>query len=112
MLETEVCSISKLHFTPNFQIICLVWIIGHVLSGWDGTNPLLNPSDLCEFYTLSLYDNSLRTACSFGQFTKCTYISGCHQLVLILLDIVWTDFLPTLLRVRLCTAFGRNSAYF
>ncbi|KAJ7597385.1 Metallo-dependent phosphatase-like protein [Mycena floridula] len=23
-----------------------VWIIGHVLSGWDGTNPLLNPTDL------------------------------------------------------------------
>ncbi|KAJ7157142.1 Metallo-dependent phosphatase-like protein [Mycena filopes] len=27
-----------------------VWIIGHVLSGWDGTNPLLNPTDL--FYQI------------------------------------------------------------
>ncbi|CAG8956934.1 hypothetical protein HYFRA_00011984 [Hymenoscyphus fraxineus] len=27
-----------------------VWIIGHVLSGWDGTNPLLGPSDL--FYQI------------------------------------------------------------
>ncbi|CAL1693975.1 unnamed protein product [Somion occarium] len=26
------------------------WIIGHVLSGWDGTNPLLNPTDL--FYQI------------------------------------------------------------
>lgn len=25
-----------------------VWILGHVLSGWDGTNPLKNPTDLCE----------------------------------------------------------------
>lgn len=24
-----------------------VWIMGHVLSGWDGTNPLLNPTNLC-----------------------------------------------------------------
>jgi hypothetical protein len=22
-----------------------VWLIGHVLAGWDGSNPLLNPSD-------------------------------------------------------------------
>ncbi|KII93956.1 hypothetical protein PLICRDRAFT_695030 [Plicaturopsis crispa FD-325 SS-3] len=27
-----------------------VWILGHVLSGWDGTNPLLNPSNL--FYQI------------------------------------------------------------
>ncbi|KAJ3845321.1 sphingomyelin phosphodiesterase [Lentinula raphanica] len=27
-----------------------VWIIGHVLSGWDGTNPLLNPTNL--FYQI------------------------------------------------------------
>ena len=26
----------------------LVWIMGHVLSGWDGSNPLLNPTNLCE----------------------------------------------------------------
>lgn len=27
-----------------------VWIVGHVLSGWDGTNPLPNPTDL--FYQI------------------------------------------------------------
>ncbi|KZP10094.1 sphingomyelin phosphodiesterase [Athelia psychrophila] len=27
-----------------------VWVMGHVLSGWDGSNPLLNPSDL--FYQI------------------------------------------------------------
>nr|GAT46312.1 SER THR protein phosphatase family protein [Mycena chlorophos] len=27
-----------------------VWIIGHVLSGWDGSNPLVNPTDL--FYQI------------------------------------------------------------
>ena len=27
-----------------------VWILGHVLSGWDGSNPLLNPTDL--FYQI------------------------------------------------------------
>jgi sphingomyelin phosphodiesterase len=26
----------------------IVWIMGHVLTGWDGTNPLLNPTNLCE----------------------------------------------------------------
>ena len=25
-----------------------VWIMGHVLTGWDGTNPLQNPTDLCK----------------------------------------------------------------
>lgn len=25
-----------------------VWIIGHVLTGWDGSNPLQNPTNLCE----------------------------------------------------------------
>ncbi|KAF8510005.1 sphingomyelin phosphodiesterase [Hysterangium stoloniferum] len=25
-----------------------VWIMGHVISGWDGTNPLLNPTNLCK----------------------------------------------------------------
>ena len=30
------------------QWLSLVWIIGHVLSGWDGTNPLRNPTNLCE----------------------------------------------------------------
>ena len=29
----------------------LVWIMGHVLSGWDGTNGLKNPTDLCESMT-------------------------------------------------------------
>lgn len=27
-----------------------VWIIGHVRSGWDGTNPLPNPTDV--FYQI------------------------------------------------------------
>lgn len=26
-----------------------VWILGHVLSGWDGTEPLENPSNLCRY---------------------------------------------------------------
>ena len=30
-----------------------VWIIGHVLSGWDGTDPLPNPTNLCT-YELSI----------------------------------------------------------
>lgn len=28
----------------------IVWIIGHVLSGWDGSNPLVNPTNLCEHF--------------------------------------------------------------
>jgi sphingomyelin phosphodiesterase len=27
-----------------------VWIMGHVLSGWDGSNPLTNPTNL--FYQM------------------------------------------------------------
>jgi sphingomyelin phosphodiesterase len=26
-----------------------VWIVGHVPSGWDGTDPLEAPTNLCEF---------------------------------------------------------------
>ena len=31
-----------------------VWILGHVPSGWDGTNPLLNPTNLCLSITYHL----------------------------------------------------------
>ena len=27
----------------------LVWIVGHVLSGWDGVNSLEAPTNLCEY---------------------------------------------------------------
>ena len=30
------------------------WILGHVLSGWDGTNALVNPTDLCKWSQFSL----------------------------------------------------------
>ena len=36
---------------PHFSLLTasrrLVWIVGHVLTGWDGTNPLRNPTNLC-----------------------------------------------------------------
>ena len=32
-----------------FLTVLLVWIMGHVLSGWDGSNPLKNPTNLCEY---------------------------------------------------------------
>jgi len=36
---------------PRFSLLTtsrrLVWIVGHVLTGWDGTNPLRNPTNLC-----------------------------------------------------------------
>ena len=32
------------------NLLCKAWIIGHVLSGWDGSNPMLNPTDL--FYQM------------------------------------------------------------
>ena len=37
-----------------------VWILGHVLSGWDGSNPLLNPTDL--FYRKPPLCHSLRSS--------------------------------------------------
>lgn len=30
-----------------------VWVVGHVLSGWDGSNPLDNPTNLVSNVTLS-----------------------------------------------------------
>lgn len=33
----------------------LVWIMGHVLTGWDGSNPLVNPTNLCEYLRHNLY---------------------------------------------------------
>ena len=29
------------------MIMASVWILGHVLTGWDGTNGLNNPTNLC-----------------------------------------------------------------
>lgn len=34
----------------SFADRLLVWIVGHVLSGWDGTNALPNPTNLCEHF--------------------------------------------------------------
>ena len=31
-------------------IISVVWIMGHVPSGWSGQDPLLNPSNLCKIH--------------------------------------------------------------
>ena len=31
-------------------IISVVWIIGHVPSGWSGQDQLLNPSNLCKIH--------------------------------------------------------------
>ncbi|KAI6111616.1 sphingomyelin phosphodiesterase [Pisolithus croceorrhizus] len=31
-----------------------VWIIGHVISGWDGTQSQLNPTNLCFFFSISV----------------------------------------------------------
>ncbi|KAJ4357130.1 uncharacterized protein N0V89_001705 [Didymosphaeria variabile] len=40
--------ISELQYAEDHNE--LVWIVGHVLSGWDGTNPLPNPTNL--FYQI------------------------------------------------------------
>jgi sphingomyelin phosphodiesterase len=42
--------IADSHFRHAHGFI-LVWILGHVLSGWDGTNPLNNPTNLCKCCT-------------------------------------------------------------
>ncbi len=39
-----------------------VWIIGHVLTGWDGSNPLLNPSDLFYAVWIATHPMSLQTS--------------------------------------------------
>ena len=44
--ETEVFSFREL-FVVLYRHFWLVWIIGHVLSGWDGTDALEAPSNLC-----------------------------------------------------------------
>ncbi|KAJ7292749.1 sphingomyelin phosphodiesterase [Mycena rebaudengoi] len=56
-LNTDICAITlgMLRFlTDELQDAedagDRVWIIGHVLSGWDGSNPLVNPTDL--FYQI------------------------------------------------------------
>lgn len=42
----EACIVPR--STRHGLTISVVWIMGHVLTGWDGTNPLLNPTDLCK----------------------------------------------------------------
>ena len=51
MPVTEVILIDILplyQLQPTFLIQTIVWILGHVLTGWDGTNPLRNPTNLCK----------------------------------------------------------------
>ena len=43
----------KHHFCVSVKKhLPLVWIVGHVLSGWDGINPLEAPTNLCEYRAL------------------------------------------------------------
>ena len=55
-----------------------VWILGHVLSGWDGTNPLLNPTNLfyqiVDRYSPHVIANIMFGHTHVGIFS---YISGC-----------------------------------
>lgn len=50
MPETEVCIKVDLYcLACQLNVTFSVWIIGHVLAGWDGTNALLNPTNLCMY---------------------------------------------------------------
>jgi hypothetical protein len=46
----------------SLPFVSLVWILGHVLTGWDGTNPLRNPSNLCACsrVALSIFPHKLK----------------------------------------------------
>lgn len=37
-----------MHLELSQDNVNVAWIIGHVPSGWDGTNGLLNPTNLCQ----------------------------------------------------------------
>lgn len=44
------CCESSYDFQPS------AWILGHVPAGWDGTNALKNPSNLCVYIHLYFLD--------------------------------------------------------
>ena len=46
MPAKEVREIDRGYVLDND--LFLVWVVGHVLSGWDGTQSQLNPSNLCK----------------------------------------------------------------
>ena len=46
MLVKEVGAIDRAYDIRND--LSSVWIIGHVLSGWDGSAAQINPTNLCK----------------------------------------------------------------
>jgi hypothetical protein len=48
---TEVCLFAPCDLVMHLlTLFSLVWIIGHVLSGWDGSDALPSTSNLCEYH--------------------------------------------------------------
>lgn len=74
LFSCVTCLLSLLPRTSDNVLtpLILVWIMGHVLSGWDGTNPFLNPTNLfyqmCVFSSHFMCANSLPT-CSVDRFS-------------------------------------------
>ena len=49
----------------------LVWIVGHVLAGWDGTAAQSNPTNLCELPSISAARILLRNIYSLPDVIIC-----------------------------------------
>ncbi|TBU62077.1 Metallo-dependent phosphatase [Dichomitus squalens] len=43
-----------------------VWILGHVLTGWDGSNPLQNPTNLCKLHIVDRFSPHVIKAMFWG----------------------------------------------
>ena len=91
---------------PRFSLLTtsrrLVWIVGHVLTGWDGTNPLRNPTNLCSSaFILYIYMRSVDICLSF-QFIRCMleFSPGFEYFSHIWFLAVWTVSLLTSSLVR------------
>lgn len=47
------CRFYMCEYAHIARLCTLVWIVGHVLAGWDGTAAQSNPTNLCKFRLIS-----------------------------------------------------------
>lgn len=67
MPEIEVRTVPLSCSSLNLLV---VWLLGHVLTGWTGSSALRDPTNLCKYYLESVMHRELIASI---QFTKCQY---------------------------------------
>lgn len=88
-----------------------MWIIGHVLSGWDGTNPMLDPTNLCRFCTILSALLSTKVVCFHASLSNVGAVTDIYAIGFNY-SVSVDRFSPHVIASTSMPAFDDTTAYF